>query len=54
VSTENFPEGRGQKEHQDREIAPISFLPFYQWWVKGHTGHAPGITSTKCCTKRPA
>jgi len=31
----------GQKEHQDREIAPISLPSFYQWRVRGRTRHAP-------------
>jgi len=42
VSDEKFSGWEGEKEHhQDREIAPISFLPFYQWRVKGRTEHAP-------------
>jgi len=41
MSAENFTEERRQKEHQDREIAPISFPPFHQWQVRRRTGHAP-------------
>jgi len=33
--------GRGQRKHQDREIASISLPLFYQWRVRGRTGHAP-------------
>jgi len=40
VSAEKFSGGRGQKEQQDREIAPISLPPFYHWRVRGLTGHA--------------
>jgi len=40
VSAEKFLGGKGQKEHQDQEIAPISLPSFYQWRVRGCTGHA--------------
>jgi len=40
VSAEKFTGGRGAKRHQDREIAPISLPPFYEWRVRGRTGHA--------------
>jgi len=36
-----FSGEREQKEHHDRETAPISLPPFYQWRVRGRTGHAP-------------
>jgi len=39
ASAEKF--SRGRDKHQDREIAPISLPPFYQWRVRGRTGHAP-------------
>jgi len=48
-----FLGGREQKEYQDREIAPISLPPFYQWRVRERTGYAPG-PSRECCTKIPA
>jgi len=38
---EKFSVGRGQKEHKDREIAPISLPLFHQCRVRGCTGHAP-------------
>jgi len=41
VSAETFSGRREQKEHQGREIAPISLPPFYQLRVKGRTGYAP-------------
>jgi len=44
VSAEIFF-GRGQKEHQDREIAPISLLPFYLWGLEGALGMHPELTS---------
>jgi len=34
----HFP--RKTKKDKDREIAPMSLLLFYQWRVKGRTGHA--------------
>jgi len=41
LSAEKFSGEREQKEHQDREIAPIILSSFYQWRVKGRTGHTP-------------
>jgi len=41
VSAKFFSGGRGQWKHRDREMAPISLPPFYQWRVRGRTGHAP-------------
>jgi len=45
ASAENFPGGGGggnkKAKSTDREIAPITQFPFYQWRVSGHTGHAP-------------
>jgi len=39
-----FWEERGQKVKRNtktEKLAPISLLPFYQWRVRGRTGHAP-------------
>jgi len=36
-------EGKGQRKHQDREIAPITFPPFYQWRDRRRTCHAPRV-----------
>jgi len=43
--------GREQKEHQDREIAPISLPPFYQWRLLSMLYPGP---SREPCTKIPA
>jgi len=53
VGRKIFGEKRGQNEHQDREIAPISPLPFYQWRVRGRIGMHPGITSREHCIRAP-
>jgi len=34
-------EGGKRNTKTEREIAPISLPPFYKWWAREHTGHAP-------------
>jgi len=46
--------GKGVKEHQDREIAPISLPPFISGGVEGALGMHPELISRERCTKSPA
>jgi len=46
VSAEKILGGRRQRKHQDRKIAPISLLPFYQWQVRGRTGPRAHLKET--------
>jgi len=56
MSVENFSGGGGQKEHQDREIAPISLTSFCQWQVRGRTGQwacTQGIPQRNAAPRAP-
>jgi len=54
ASAETFPE-EDQWKDQDQKIAPICLPTFYQWRVRGRTGHMhPWLTTRERCIKRPA
>jgi len=42
---------KGQRK--DQETAPISFPPFYQWWVRGRTGYAPRVHLKRTLHQKP-
>jgi len=53
ASTEKFS-GKGQLKDEDREIAPLSLPPFYQWGLRYTLGACgQGSTSRRVVSRIP-